>query len=87
MSDNYNKITATEVILKYEKVISEVKALKAYLACFEREWDIPLDDYKQACDYDTTNITMSKNYFEETIKLIMPQLVGDMKNPDRTCSS
>lgn len=80
MSDTYNKITATEVILKYEKVIAEVNALKSYLACFEREWDIPLDDYKRGCDYDVTNISMSKSSFEETIKLIMPELVGEVKD-------
>lgn len=80
MSDAYNKITATEVILKYEKVIAEVNALKSYLACFEREWDVPLDGYKQACDYDATNISLSKNSFEETIRLIMPELVGEVKD-------
>lgn len=79
MSDTYNKITATEVILKYDKVIAEVNALKAYLSCFEREWDIPLDGYKQGCDYDITNISLSKHSFEDTIRLLIPELVGEVK--------
>ena len=79
MADNYNKITSSEVVLKYEKVIAEINALKAYLACFEREWDVPLDGYKHACDYDVTSISLSKKSFEETIELIMPQLVGEVK--------
>lgn len=87
MSDNYNKITATEVILKYEKVIFEINALKSYLECFERQWGVSLDTHKRICIVDLSDINLSKHTFEETIKNIMPQLVGDIKNPDRNCSS
>ena len=66
--DNYNRITTTEVILKYEKVISEVRALRAYLMCFEREWDVPLDGYRYGCDVTTKSFEFEKNSFKDMIE-------------------
>lgn len=71
MSD-YNKITTTEVLLKYDKVISEVNALKSYLACFEREWDVPMDGYKYGCDYDAKCLASERDSFRQLVEATMP---------------
>lgn len=38
MREHHNAITSTEVEMKFDKVVAEIRALESYITCFEREW-------------------------------------------------
>ncbi|MBO5839650.1 MAG: hypothetical protein J6R06_08260 [Bacteroidales bacterium] len=44
MREHHNAITTTEVEMKFDKVMGEIRALESYLGCFEREWGVGMQD-------------------------------------------
>ena len=46
MREHHNAITTTEVEMKFDKVVAEIRALESYLGCFEREWNVSMTDLK-----------------------------------------
>ena len=61
--DHHNAITSTEVEMKFERVMSEIKALESYVACFEREWGVDLRSTRGSLSAYRSKIDDEKIHF------------------------
>lgn len=71
-----NKITKTEVLDKIDAVKIQCEAIRAYMKCFEREWNFPTEYYVSQTEGLIDQLNDLEAYFRREVPNDLSKLIS-----------